>query len=181
MISPANDSHTLDFSTIRELRKRHDLTLSDVSESSGISMAVISKLERNQTVCEIDTLYRLARVFGLSASDLLGLAENCSAHAKSAERYTSGPFEFEKIHYDGIDCFHATARKGVSLTKPEAHGDEFEICWVLSGIVRIQLPREQHSLGPGEALKFDAILEHTYEIIQDAELFITHLQKIHRF
>lgn len=171
----------LDFSVVRELRKRNGLTLSDVASRSGISPAVLSKLERNQTVCEIETLYRIARVFGLSASDLLGLAESCTAHAKKAVRYASGPFEFERLSFEGVDCFRATAKAGDSLSKPEAHGDDYEICWVLEGMVRIQLPREQHTLGPGEALKFDAILQHTYEILRDAEVFIVHLRKTHRF
>lgn len=177
-----NTSHlTLDFSVVRELRKRADLTLKDVSEQSGISIAGLSKLERNQNIIELDTLYRLARVFGLSATDLLSLAESCSAQLKQAEHYTSGPFDFKSLRFKGIACFRATAKAGDSLSKPEAHGDEFEICWLLKGSIRIQLPREQHLLGPGQALKFDAALEHGYEIIEDSEMNIIHIEKTHRF
>lgn len=173
--------HELDFSVVRDLRKRQGLTLGEVAERSGVSTAVLSKLERNQNVCEIDTLYRIARVFGLSSSDLLGLAENCSARLKRESEYESGPFHFRRITFDGIVCFVATAQAGQHLTKPEAHGDEFEVCWVQSGRVRIQLPREQHTLAAGDALKFDAVLEHTYEILEDASLVILHLRKDHRF
>ena len=157
------------------------MTLQDVSDRSGISIAVLSKLERNQNAVELETLYRLARVFNLSASDLLSLSESCAAQTKTAENYTSGPFHFAKIGFQGMTLFHATAKSGDKLTHPEAHGDEYEICWVLSGQIRISMIREQHELGPGQALKFDAALEHTYEILDDAELFITHLTKIHRF
>ncbi len=172
---------TLDFSIVRDLRKRAGMTLDDVSQKSGVSIAGLSKLERNQNMIELDTLYRLARVFGLSATDLLGLAESCSAHEKQAEVYRSGPFEFERIGFKGIDCFHATGKAGGSLKKPEAHGDEFEICWVRSGKLQITLPREQHTLEPGQALKFDAALEHSYEILEDSEMIIVHLEKAHRF
>lgn len=171
----------LDFSIVRDLRKREGLTLEELSRRCGLSVSVLSKLERNQNLVELETLYRLARAFDLSASDLLALAESVSAHRKTAERYRSGPFDFEKVAFQGIDCFHATARSGESLSHPEAHGDEFEICWVLRGRVRISLPRETHELSAGEALKFDAILEHTYEILDDAELTIVHLTKPHRF
>lgn len=179
MHSPA--IRELDFSVVRELRKRHGMTLGEVAERSGVSSAVLSKLERNRSVCEIDTLYRVARVFGLSSSDLLGLAENCTAYLKRESEYVSGPFKFSRITFDGVACFEATARAGERLTKPEAHGEEFEVCWVKSGRIRIQLPREQHTLGPGDALKFDAVLEHTYEILEDARLIILHLRKEHRF
>ena len=171
----------LDFSVVRELRKREGLTLEDLSKRSGLSISVLSKLERNQNLVELETLYRLARAFHLSASDLLSLAESVTAHRKSAERYQSGPFDFERLSFQGIDCFHATARAGDSLKHPEAHGDEFEVCWVRTGLIRIVLPHEHHELAPGEALKFDALFEHTYEILQDAELFIVHLTKSHRF
>ena len=173
--------HALDFSVVRDLRKGEGLTLDELSQRSGLSVSVLSKLERNRNLVELETLYRLARAFRLSASDLLSLAESVAAHRKSAERYRSGPFDFEKLSFQGIDCFRATAPAGESLKHPEAHGDEFEICWVQSGRIRIVLPREQHDLGPGEALKFDAVLEHTYEILEDAELFIVHLTKTHRF
>ncbi|MFP4166466.1 MAG: helix-turn-helix domain-containing protein [Opitutales bacterium] len=177
----SNDDLTLDFSIVRELRKREGLTLDEVSRKSGVSIAGLSKLERNQNMIELDTLYRLARVFGLSATDLLSLAESCSAHCKVAEAYKSGPFDFERIRFKGIDCFQASARAGTTLKKPEAHGDEFEICWVREGKVRITLPRETHTLPPGNALKFDAALEHSYAILQDSRMTIIHLEKSHRF
>lgn len=170
-----------DFSVVRELRKRAGMTLGEVSEQSGISVAGLSKLERNQNTIELGTLYRLARVFGLSATDLLNLTESCSAHLKSAESYTSGPFDFEQVSFKGLDCFYAKAKAGETLSKPEAHGDEFEICWVRKGEVLITLPREKHRLSPGQALKFDAVLEHSYEIIADCEMAIIHLEKTHRF
>ncbi|MGB0744255.1 MAG: helix-turn-helix domain-containing protein [Opitutales bacterium] len=172
---------TLDFSVVRDLRKRAGMTLEEVSGKSGISIAGLSKLERNQNMIELDTLYRLARVFGLSATDLLNLAESCSARLREAEFYKSGPFDFEKVSFKGIDCFHAKAEKGGELSKPEAHGDEFEICWLLSGSIRITLPREAHTLMPGQALKFDAALGHRYQILEDSEMTIIHIEKTHRF
>lgn len=173
--------HTLDFSVVRELRKRAGMTLEAVSQQSGISIAGLSKLERNQNMIELDTLYRLARVFGLSATDLLSLAESCSAQLKEIDTYTSGPFDFETVRFKGISCFHASAHTGDSLKKPEAHGDEFEICWLRKGSIQISLTKEKHLLKPGQALKFDAALEHSYEILEDSEMTILHIEKAHRF
>ena len=177
----ASNSLSLDFSVIRDLRKQSGLTLQKVSDQSGLSVASLSKLERNQNLVELETLHRLARVFGLSASDLLSLAENPTAHRKKAVHYRSGPFDFEKISYQGVEVFQATAAAGDSLTHPEAHGDDYEICWVRKGRVHIAFSHEQHTLKAGEALKFDAVLPHTYQILADAELTIIHLTKTHRF
>lgn len=180
---PATDSKplSLDFAVIRELRKQSGLTLQQVSDQSGLSIASLSKLERNQNLVELETLHRLARVFGLSASDLLSLAESPTAHRKKVTRYRSGPFDFETIAYQGVELFHATATAGGSLKHPEAHGDDHEICWVRQGRVHIAFSHEQHTLKAGDALKFDAVLPHTYEILEDAELIIAHLTKTHRF
>ena len=155
--------------------------MQQVSEQSGLSIASLSKLERNQNLIELPTLHRLARVFGLSASDLLSLAESPTAQIKEVHRYQSGPFDFEKIAFQGIELFVAKAKTGESLQRPEAHGDEYEICWVRSGKVHIAFEHEQHTLSDGDALKFDAVLPHTYEILEEAELVIAHLTKTHRF
>lgn len=171
----------LDFSVVREVRKQAGMTLDDVSKRSGLSIASLSKLERNQNLVELETLHRLARVFGLSASDLLSLAESRTAHLKTVQRYRSGPFNFEKLAWQGIELFHATAKAGDSLQHPEAHGDDHEICWVRKGKLHIAFTHEQHTLGPGEAIQFDAVLPHTYEALEDTELIIAHLQKTHRF
>ncbi|MGB1128764.1 MAG: helix-turn-helix domain-containing protein [Haloferula sp.] len=171
----------LDFSIVREVRKQAGMTLQDVADRSGLSIASLSKLERNQNLVELETLYRLAKVFGLSASDLLSLVESRTAHRKAVERYRSGPFDFEKLAYQGIELFHGEAKAGGSLNHPEAHGDDHEICWVRSGRIHIRFSHEQHTLGPGEAIQFDAVLPHTYEILEDATVVIAHLQKTHRF
>lgn len=171
----------LDFSIVREVRKQAGMTLEDVSKRSGLSIASLSKLERNQNMVELETLYRLARVFGLTASDLLSLIESKTAHQKSIERYRSGPFDFEKLTWQGVELYHASAKAGGTLQHPEAHGDDYEICWVRKGRLHIAFTHEQYTLGPGEAVQFDAVLHHTYEVLEDCELIIAHLQKTHRF
>ncbi|MGA1531073.1 MAG: helix-turn-helix domain-containing protein [Kiritimatiellia bacterium] len=173
--------HHYDFSILRVLRKHHGLTIGTVSEQSGVSEAVISKLERNQSMAEVDTLFRLGRVFGLNAADLLALAESRTAHKKSATPHNSGGFTFNEVDYANIRCLHGTARAGGTVSRPEIHRDDFEICWVLCGHLRITLPSERHELKAGDALQFDAILPHSYEAITDVEVFIIHQVKPKRF
>lgn len=170
-----------DFSVLRELRKHHLLTIADVSERSGISPAVISKLERNQSLAELDTLFRLARVFGTNAADLLALAESRTAHKKDSARHLSGSFTFDEVDYANVRLLHGVARAGGAVSRPEIHRDDYEVCWVMSGHLRIQLPDERHDLRTGQALQFDAILPHSYEAVTDVEVLILHLAKPKRF
>lgn len=170
-----------DFTVLRDLRKREQLSIADVSSQSGVSPAVISKLERNQTVAELETLFKLSRVFGMSATDLLALAECRTAHKQSATVHGAGGFRFDTIQYANVRALRGRATAGAEVSRPEVHRDDYEVCWVLSGKILFRLPAETHELGPGEAIQFDAILDHTYQALEDCEIIIIHLRKDKRF
>ena len=170
-----------DFTVLREMRKKEGLTIGDVSQTSGVSSAVISKLERNQTKAELETLYKLGRVFGISATDLISLAESRLSHCKQSVSYQSGGYHFQKIEYANLRCFLAEAPKGTKLSKPEIHRDDYEFCWVLEGSIDIKLPHESVNLKAGQSVQFDAIQEHTYEALEDSKILIIHLKKENRF
>lgn len=169
------------FSIIRELRKQHDWNIAELSDRSGVSASVISKLERNQTTAEMETLYRLARVFGLTLSDLISLAENRTSHRVSAERYRSGDFIFDRVDYGNMRVMHGTASAGAELSTPSLHRDDYELFWVLRGEVIFSLSEETYTLSPGESIQFDALLKHSYTAVKESEFMIVHLKKGKRF
>ena len=170
-----------DFSFLRGLRKREGWTIGTVSDSSGISTPVISKLERNQTIAELETLYRLGRVFGLTASDLVALAESRIAQRKEAVAYRSENFRFQKISFANVSCFLAEADCGARVSRPEIHEDDYEICWVVGGRILLTLPHEHYELSRGMSVQFDAVQEHTYEALENSRVIILHLRKEKRF
>lgn len=170
-----------DFAVLRDLRKHAALTIEEVSARSGISPAVISKLERNQSVAELDTMFRLARVFGMNAADLLALAESRTAHIKNGSSHHGGGFAFDEVDYANVRLLRGFARAGGAVSRPEIHRDDYEVCWVVKGHLRITLPSEQHDLRSGQAIQFDAILPHSYQAVTDVEVIILHLAKPKRF
>ena len=174
-------SGMFDFSILRELRKREGLTLDEVANRSGLSIAVISRIERNQTSAELETLYKVGRVFGMSATDLLALAESRMAHRKGEESYQSDGFHFRVVRYANHACFVGEAEAGARISKPEIHHDDHETCWVIEGRIRVQLPHESVELGAGESLQFDAIQEHSYDAIEDSKLVLVHVKKRKRY
>jgi transcriptional regulator with XRE-family HTH domain len=166
-----------DFSVLRRLREQHEMTLAGLSERSGVSVAVISKLERNQQTAELDTLYRLARAFGLSATDLLALTESPLAHRTGESKYRSGEFKFRQIKYANVVALLGSAH----VSRPEIHHDDTDVCWVTDGRLRLRLPHEECVLAAGDSIQFDAIQQHTYEAIEDASFVILHLRKDKRY
>ena len=180
-MTKANGMEMYNFAVVRDLRKRAGLTIADLSERTGISPAVISKLERNQTVAELKTLFRLSRAFGLTASEMLALVESRTAQCKQETDRIAGDFHFRQIEFANSRCFYADAPKGAERSNPDAHRDDFEICWVLEGKVQIDLPYESHVLTAGDCLQFDAVFEHTYEVLEDCRIIIQHIRKAKRF
>ena len=170
-----------DFSVLRSLRKRSDLTIADVSERSGVSPAVISKLERNQCRAELDTIFRVSRVFQMSAADLIALAESRAGHRTEATHREIHGFSFDQVKYSNILCLYGNAPEGGHLSRPEVHEDDYEVCWVLKGTLAFYLPNETHRLTSGSAIQFDALMEHSYEAVTDCEIVIVHIRKDKRF
>lgn len=170
-----------DFTVLRTLRKHEGLTLEEVADRAGLSPAVISKIERNQSRAELETLYKLGRVFGLTAADVLALAEARMAHGKAETAYRSGAFTFRRIQYSNLSVFLGEATKGGSASRREVHQDDYETCWVLSGRIRLSLPNEHYELGAGESIQFDAVQDHAYEALEDTSLLIVHVRKPKRF
>lgn len=170
-----------DFRVLRRLREQHEMTLAELSKASGVSVAVISKLERNQQSAELDTLYRLARAFGLSATDLLALTESPLAHRSNEKPYRSGDFKFRQVKYANVVALLGSAPAGAKVSRPEIHHDDTEVCWVVEGKLRLSLPHEQCVLAAGESIQFDAIQQHTYEAQADSQFVILHLRKDKRY
>ena len=170
-----------DFSVLRRLREQHEMTLADLSEASGVSVPVISKLERNQQSAELDTLYRLGRAFGMSATDLLALAESPLAHRGEEDAHRSGQFRFRQIRFANVVALLGTAPASSRVSRPEIHHDDTEVCWVLEGKLRLTLPHEECVLETGQCMQFDAIQQHTYESLADSRFLILHLRKDKRY
>jgi transcriptional regulator with XRE-family HTH domain len=170
-----------DFSFMRELRRRESLSIGALSELSGVSPAVISKLERNRTAAGLDTIFRLSRVLGMNPSDMLALAESHSAQKALESSHESGGFKFRHVQYGNVRCLLGVCKKGAKLSRPEIHNEDYELCWTVEGSVKFSLPHETHILKQGEAVQFDALMEHSYEAVEDSKIIIVRVRKPKRF
>ena len=66
-------------------------------------------------------------------------------------------------------------------SRPEVHQDDYELCWVLQGRIRLSILERVEELGPGDVLQFDGVLEHAYEALEPTTLILVHLRKDLRF
>jgi DNA-binding XRE family transcriptional regulator/mannose-6-phosphate isomerase-like protein (cupin superfamily) len=77
---PAADS-ALPREAIRQLRKRNGMTLSDMSERTGLTISTISKLERGRISLSYDKLMLLSKALGVDIAQLLQPAPQATAGA----------------------------------------------------------------------------------------------------
>lgn len=62
--------------TVQRLRKGHNLSLSELSEQSGVAKSIISQIERNETNPTLATIWRLAQALDVSIERVLQAAED---------------------------------------------------------------------------------------------------------
>jgi transcriptional regulator with XRE-family HTH domain len=71
---------------LRAARTRADLTQEQLAFSAGLDRAYVSQLENDHKSPTVDTLFRLCRALGTSASALLARVEREQAAAEPAKR-----------------------------------------------------------------------------------------------
>ena len=166
-----------DFSIIRQLRTNAGLHIKHISERTGVSPAVISKVERNVSQPDLDTLDRISRAFGMNPSEILALAESRTARHEHETGHHVDGFTFREIGHGNVRLLLGKSQGHARLSRPHVHGDDYEICWVLKGSLLFSLPQEQHELHAGDSIQFDAVLEHVYEANQAVSFLLTHIPK----
>lgn len=62
--------------TVQRLRKAYNLSLSDLSEQSGVAKSIISQIERNETNPTLSTIWRLSQALDVSIERVLQGAED---------------------------------------------------------------------------------------------------------
>ncbi|WDP91945.1 MAG: helix-turn-helix transcriptional regulator [Desulfobacter sp.] len=170
-----NECRNFDFSIVRSLRMKRGITAEALANQANITRATVVKLESGKGNPTVETLNAIGKVFGLTASQLIQMAETGGAESGRTAPYDRDGFKGVHISFPGFEAFHLKAPKGCrSVSVPELHDHTAEICLVTSGRLRISVMGTARELGPGEALRFKALHEHELEIMEDAQLLLIH-------
>jgi len=170
---------TYDFSILRDLRKRRNLTIAELSKKCGVSYVALSKLERNQANPELKTLDRIAQALGMTTHNFLALADRqrpIQATEQSAKILGKATCRF--VNLDGTRIFIIRAPKGAVGSEPALHSDDYERCFVIEGRLKVSVRENEYTLGSGDGLVWDSLYDHAYEAIE-ATTFIKVLSPKH--
>jgi transcriptional regulator with XRE-family HTH domain len=150
---------------IRSYRLRRNLTLAQVSELSGVSVAHLSRLENGGRTPTVRLLMQLARALGVSLGALVGEspAQNTVYVSRGAEGNTiaAGDTSLRSLSdpelrwLQAVELSLVPGRRG----EPAAHGGE-EWVYVLDGAVEVDVNGITSSLAAGDAVHFRADVPH---------------------
>lgn len=159
---------------VRARRKRKRLSLAELSAHTGLSLAMLSKIERGIIIPTLPTLLRIALAFGVGLEHFF-VTEGKSAVAvtRSKDRMKlpdrsgnpSPAFLFESLNYPlhdrSFEAYLAEFTASGERSEPHSHAGT-ELLFVLDGQLSVTINDDEHSLDAGDAICFDAAAEHSY-------------------
>jgi transcriptional regulator with XRE-family HTH domain len=163
-------------SKIRKLRLRKKLGLVQLGEHTGLSAALLSKIERGNLFPTLPTLLRIAMVFGVGLEYFFVESdENPIAQiTRKAERVRlpNTPAEppsycFESLNFDvkdrRVDIYYAEFAAGSEPSEPHQH-DGAEFLYIVAGRLAVTIEDTTVVLGEGDAIHFDSGAPHSYRL-----------------
>src|ERR671911_2526653 len=164
---------------VRELRRRRSLTLEELAERSGVSRAMISKLERGEKNPTLVVAAKLAEGLGVTLSRLAGMEERRQVIVVPRERRMimrdpETGFERQLLSPNsiglGVEFIRNKIPRGSTSGEfpPHRKGVEEQIV-VERGTLKAILAGEEYLLRQGDALYFEADLPHRFDNAGDEE------------
>lgn len=158
---------------IRRLRLKKKLGLVQLGQHTGLSPAMLSKIERGQMFPTLPTLVRIALVFGVDLDHFFGKAAPRVAVTRQSERVSlpipagaaPGSYVFESLNYAlpdrRMEAFLAVFPTDGPPSEEHQHGTE-EFLFVLEGTLALVVDGETFTLEKGDSASFDSSVPHSY-------------------
>ncbi len=173
----ANDNSFVG-SKIKGIRESKNLTIEEISESSGLSVQQIASIENGQNLPSLGPLIKIARALGvrlgtfMDDNDALGpvVTRALDRERDSSISFSNGATDARK-HME----YHPLAQQKagrhmepfvIDINPTEDHdfqlsaheGEEF--IYVMEGEVEIEYGKEKYVLSQGDSIFYDSIVKH---------------------
>lgn len=149
---------------LRALRQRRDLTLTELSRQTGISVSTLSRLESGGRRPTLELLLPLAKAHGVPLDELVGAPQTGDPrlHLRPVSKNGMTVVPLTR-HAGGIQAFKIVIPAGSHRRTPELKTHEgYEWVYVLDGRLRFVLAEHDLVLEPGEAAEFDTRMPHWF-------------------
>ncbi len=150
---------------LRALRQKRGITLAGLSETTGISLSTLSRLESGQRKPTLELLLPLARFHRVPLDELVGAPPTGDPRIH-VRPFTRGGMTFVPLtrKLDGLAAYKQVIPAGHGgVGEPEQRVHEgYEWLYVLSGRLRLVLGEHDLVLTAGEAAEFDTRVPHAF-------------------
>ena len=153
---------------IRHLRLTQNLTLKELSQRSGLSVSMISKIENSQVFPPLSTYAAIGSCLGISIGELIVNSTNQSdsiSIVRSHERtivshglYIGSPLAFRKRHKK-MEPFLLSYPVGKKINQMYEHDYE-EMLFVLEGRIEFHYGDNTYVLDKGDCAYYDGRTPH---------------------
>lgn len=153
---------------IRLLRQRRNLTLKQLAAQTGLSVSMLSMLERGVASASVGTLVSVTSALGVHMHDLFDRPDD--AHASPVVRKDDQALAIASegttrriAHYDaqaGVELAVNTYAAGGASSPTATRHQGRELGVVLAGSLRLEIDDEVYVLEPGDAVAYPSTKRH---------------------
>lgn len=150
---------------LRELRRRRGATLTALSETTGIPISTLSRLESGQRKPGLELLLPLARAYQMPVEELIGAPADLDPRVYP-QPFTRNGMTVVPLNRvpGGLQAFKHILPAGLTDGRepdPRAH-EGYHWLYVLRGRLRVVLGDKDFILTEGEVAEFDTHLPHWF-------------------
>ncbi|MFD0258160.1 helix-turn-helix domain-containing protein [Kitasatospora indigofera] len=145
---------------LRDLRRRHGLTLAVLAEQTGINASTLSRLEGGTRRPTLDMLLPLAEAYAVPLDELVGAPRTGDPRIHLRPVTRNGMTFVPLSRPGGVQAHKLLIPPRPGAEPPPATHEGFEWVYVLAGRLRLLLGDERVILKPGEAAEFDTRVPH---------------------
>ena len=158
---------------VKNLRTSKKYTLKQLSEEVDLSIGFLSQLERGMSSIAIDSLSKIADVFGVSLSSFFEYSgddgDSPVVHGFDLHPIEVSPEIIQFIYTRNPTAFHLLPR--VFQINPSSNPDEpleiynhagEEFMYVLEGIVTVYVDGREYVLYPGDGMHIHSDVDHNW-------------------
>jgi transcriptional regulator with XRE-family HTH domain len=161
---------------LRGLRRKKSMGLVELGRHTGLSAAMLSKLERDKLYPTLPTLLRIAMVFGVGLDffftderkrHVVAIVRKGERLRFPESRGSPVAYHFESLDFKAterkLNAFYAEFDLLPAAGKPRLHQHAgVELLYLISGKLELTIGSEIHPLAAGDAVYFDSAVRHSY-------------------
>lgn len=156
-------------SEVRRARVSRGLTLVDIAEATGLSVSMLSMLERGKTGISVGSLVAVASALGIGIGDLFGPAGTSDSTVVRYQEQTElavGPGVTRRLVQrsgdTGLEVATLTLEPGAHTGAELVRHEGQEVVIAQTGVITVQINSDTVELAEGDSIRLDAQSPHRF-------------------